>query len=81
MLRKADAEIVAEIKNLEEQYVLKHGLPVVLSVPGRTPEEVRDEVRTRLANETDQEMYEAAIEQMKITEIRLHKAISEARKM
>lgn len=81
MLHKADASVVAEIKDLEDRYLQKHGFPVVVCVPGRTPEEVREELRSRLANETDQEMYEAAGEQIKITEIRLQKAVAVARVM
>lgn len=81
VLHKADASVVAEIRDLEDRYMQKHGFPVVLCVPGRTPEQVREEIRSRLANKTDQEMYEAADEQIKITEIRLRKATTVARIM
>lgn len=80
-VRYADPKLRQEICELEKRYLKRHGFPFVICASEKSAKEVRNELRERLGNETDQEVYEAAVEQIRVTELRLKKALAEARYM
>lgn len=81
VLSDTGEELLRELRGLETRYRNKHGFPFVVCFDGRTVVQLKEELKTRLAHETDQEVFEAAEEQMRITERRLRKALVEAKTM
>lgn len=67
-----------ELARLNEEYFEKHGFVFLICATGKNAEEMRDRLRERVGNETKVEVEEAGREQIKITDIRLRKALVEA---
>lgn len=81
VVRHAEAELRRSIRDLEKQYEMNHGFPFVCFLGGSSPEKVQKELRERVGNITEIEMFEASSELVKIMEDRLRRAVVEANNM
>lgn len=80
-LREVDELGWTVLRGLEERYRRKHGFAFVVCVEGRDAGEVLEVLKERVANETEQEVFEAGVEHVRIMEGRLRKALVEAEEM
>lgn len=74
-------DLKREIRETEARYRRKHGFPFVTCLEGKGVNDVLEELKERLDNETEIEVFEAAQEQVNITNSRLNRALIEARAM
>ena len=71
----ASEETLHELKNENIAYLNKHGFIFIICATGLSAETMLYELKKRLPNSTDEEIKIAADEQLKITLLRLNKAL------
>ncbi len=74
-LSEADATVLAALKKANEDYEKKFGRIYIVCATGKTAKEMLEIAQTRLSNDADSELAQAAGEQGKITDLRLEKLI------
>jgi len=62
---------------LNDQYEKRHGFIFIVCATGKSADEMLSILQGRIDNETEIEIKNAAIEQAKITQLRLEKMINE----
>jgi OHCU decarboxylase len=67
----SDPSIVEAAADLRREYYTTFGFTFVFCAQGKTPEDVLEAIKTRVANRPEEEMTWAAEEQAKITQLRL----------
>ena len=75
-LRKAGADVIAELAKGNEDYEKKFGFIFIVCATGKSAEEMLALLKDRLPNSYEQELRIAAGEQAKITHLRLQKLLS-----
>lgn len=73
----AAQDVRAELAELNESYFAKHAFVFLICATGKSAEEMRDQIKVRLCNDTDREVAVAAAEQVKITQLRLQKVLAD----
>ncbi|AXR06167.1 2-oxo-4-hydroxy-4-carboxy-5-ureidoimidazoline decarboxylase [Salinimonas sediminis] len=74
--RQASDETLIELKQLNQQYLKKHGFIFIICATGLSAQAMLDELRLRLHNDTATEQANAADHQLQITQLRLDKGLS-----
>ena len=73
----APAETLAALAEANQAYEARFGYIFLICATGKTSEEMLALLRTRLHNDAEQELRIAAVEQQKITRIRLEKLLEQ----
>lgn len=73
----AGKETVEEIARLNTEYDSKFGFTFIVCATGRDADEMLRLLRSRLSNSRQEEIYIAALEQARITHLRLDKLLAE----
>jgi 2-oxo-4-hydroxy-4-carboxy-5-ureidoimidazoline decarboxylase len=73
----ADEATLAALHELNQQYLAKHGFIFIICATGLSAEAMLDALRQRFDHDTATEIELAAIEQLKITLLRIHKGLAE----
>lgn len=73
----ADTDTDALLEEANQAYLERFGFIYIVCATGKKTDEMLDDLRVRLKNEHDLERHVAADHQMRITEIRLNKLLSE----
>ena len=76
-VKSADDDIKQDLADANREYYDKFGFIFIVCATGKTASEMLQLCRTRLANDRETEIANAAREQQKITEIRLRKLLSQ----
>lgn len=76
---KASEDTLHDLKNGNIEYLNKHGFIFIICATGLSAEIMLGELNKRLPNNTNEEIRIAAEEQLKITLLRLSKALDETR--
>lgn len=71
----ADESVLAELSKVNLAYERAHGFTYIVFATGKTAEEMLSDARSRLGNETEEEIANAAREQRAITETRLRRML------
>jgi len=71
----APDETLAELKDMNEAYLERHGFIFIVCATGKSAEQMLELLEQRLPNSREQELRIAAEEQAKITHIRLDKLL------
>ena len=66
-------EILDQLVQGNKEYENKFGFIFIICATGRSAEEMRNELESRLNNSPEEEINNAAVEQLKITKLRLEK--------
>jgi len=72
----ASDEVITELAKLNSEYENKFGFIFIVCATGKSAQEMLDLLKKRLPNSVEDEMKNAAIEQSKITAIRLKGALT-----
>ena len=72
----ADEAVLTELAKLNHDYLAKFGFIFIVFATGKTAAQMLDLLKARLPNTRDQEIHNAAVEQMKITLLRIEKLLS-----
>ncbi|CAL8462559.1 g2092 [Coccomyxa elongata] len=72
----ANQAILRELAYMNQQYEERFGHIFIICASGKTANEMLDVIRTRMNSDPHEELLIAAAEQMKITELRLHKLLN-----
>ena len=72
-MESSNAEILSQLKEWNDKYYEKYGFIFIVFATGKSAEQVLAALKDRFGNSCSQETVNAAIEQMKITELRLIK--------
>ncbi|KAL0044419.1 hypothetical protein WJX82_005398 [Trebouxia sp. C0006] len=72
----ASGDILQELKSYNEQYEIRFGHIFIVCASGKSASEMLELVKARCNNAPHVELLAAATEQMKITELRLHKLLA-----
>lgn len=75
-VNEADEQVLKELSEGNQAYLDKYGYIFIVCATGKTAEEMRDLLFSRLNNEPEEELQIAMGEQHKITRIRLNKLLS-----
>jgi 2-oxo-4-hydroxy-4-carboxy-5-ureidoimidazoline decarboxylase len=73
----ADETTLAALHELNQQYLAKHGFIFIICATGLSAQAMLDALRQRFSHDTAREIELAAIEQLKITLLRIHKGLAE----
>ena len=73
---EASEAVLQELARLNQAYYQRHGFIFIVCASGKTAEEMLTLLRERLPRSRREELSTAAEEQLKITKIRLEKAVS-----
>lgn len=76
-MEEADRETTAEVARFNAEYYTKFGFIFIVCASGKSAQQMLDLMRSRIGNARDQEIKLAAVEQAKITHLRLNKLIAE----
>ena len=74
---QADEATLVELSALNHQYLAKHGFIFIICATGLSAQTMLTALKQRYANDTPSEISLAAIEQLKITLLRLNKGLSQ----
>jgi 2-oxo-4-hydroxy-4-carboxy-5-ureidoimidazoline decarboxylase len=74
---QADEATLVELSALNHQYLAKHGFIFIICATGLSAQTMLTALKQRYANDTPNEISLAAIEQLKITLLRLNKGLSQ----
>jgi 2-oxo-4-hydroxy-4-carboxy-5-ureidoimidazoline decarboxylase len=74
---EADSETTAEVGRLNSEYYTKFGFIFIVCASGKSAYQMLQLMRSRIGNAREQEIRLAAVEQAKITHLRLDKLISQ----
>jgi allantoicase len=74
-VKSASAQVLSELANFNEMYEEKFGFIFIVCASGKSSNEMLSILKSRLANDAETELRNAACEQEKITEIRLKKLL------
>ena len=77
---QASEETLLALKKANEDYLKKHGFIFIICATGLSADTMLNALLARLPNSTDEEITIAAGEQLKITLLRLNKALTEEEK-
>jgi OHCU decarboxylase len=72
----ADGDVRAAIAAGNQEYEARFGHVFLISAAGRTPQDILDNLRSRLHNSPEREVVEAAEQHRRITELRLRRMLS-----
>ncbi|TBR41541.1 2-oxo-4-hydroxy-4-carboxy-5-ureidoimidazoline decarboxylase [Marinomonas agarivorans] len=75
----ASDDVLQRLSQLNQAYVAKHGFIFIICASGLSASQMLAELEQRLPNSTAQELTIAGAEQIKITQLRLHKALIKQR--
>jgi OHCU decarboxylase len=75
-VKSGSEQVLSELATLNRQYEDKFGFIFIVCATGKSSDEMLAILKSRLANDAETELRNAASEQEKITEIRLRKLIS-----
>lgn len=74
-VRGAEEQTKQALAELNDQYFQRHGFTFILCATGKSAAEMVEAVRARLPNSTEEERRIAAVEQRKITRLRLERLL------
>ncbi|MGI9316723.1 MAG: 2-oxo-4-hydroxy-4-carboxy-5-ureidoimidazoline decarboxylase [bacterium] len=74
-VQRASEQTILELASCNQEYVDKHGFIFIICATGKSADEMLVSIKERLGNNREQELLQAAIEQQKITALRLRKLI------
>ena len=74
-VNQASEQTIQELSKLNEQYLNQNGFIFIVCATGKSAEEMLELLKQRIGNSRDQELKIAAIEQDKITKLRLEKLL------
>ncbi|BFT30676.1 2-oxo-4-hydroxy-4-carboxy-5-ureidoimidazoline decarboxylase [Alteromonas sp. D210916BOD_24] len=74
----ASETVLLQLKEANQAYVAKHGFIFIICATGLSAEKMLSELQHRLPHSTAQEIINASAEQLKITLLRINKALSTA---
>lgn len=72
----ASEQVLQQLKSANHAYLDKHGFIFIICATGLSAEQMLTELEKRLPNTTEQEIQNAGAEQIKITLLRLNKALA-----
>ena len=72
----ADEATLYALKEKNEAYLARHGFIFIICATGLSAQTMLEALQARLPNSTQQEMVNAAAEQIKITLLRINKSLS-----
>lgn len=72
----AQEQTLADLATLNEEYEQKFGYIYIVCATGKSSDEMLAILKSRIGNQSDEELRIAAAEQVKITELRLRKLIT-----
>jgi 2-oxo-4-hydroxy-4-carboxy-5-ureidoimidazoline decarboxylase len=72
-VQSANADVLNQLVSLNAAYEQKFGFIFIIFASGKTAQEMLDQLKLRIVNSRDIEIKNAAIEQNKITKLRLEK--------
>ena len=75
-VEQADENTLQRLATANEQYLAKFGFIFIICATGKSAAEMLTSLETRLQNNRQQELVNAAAEQLKITQIRLRKLVT-----
>lgn len=76
-MQQASDNVLKELKQLNQDYLNKHGFIFIVCATGLSADEMLNAISKRITNSTAQELKTGAQEQLKITLIRIDKALSQ----
>lgn len=76
-MASASEDVFIKLKALNEEYLSKHGFIFIICASGLSAEQMLNAISVRVGNSTEEEVSTAAGEQLKITQLRITKALSE----
>ncbi len=71
-VREADEQVLEDLLRLNRDYEARHGFIFIVCATGKSAEQMRDLLRERLPRSREEELTRAAMEQGRITELRLN---------
>ena len=75
-VKSGSEQVLSELATFNRQYDAKFGFIFIVCATGKSSDEMLSILKSRLANDAETELRNAASEQEKITEIRLRKLVS-----